>query len=660
MAIYALFGAVALGALSQVPGAAAQRARTMVAVLPVAALLILLGTALAVSTWAAVAGMLVVGFAVAFAGVGGPRLVGLAAGLQLFYILPCFPPYAPATVGSRLVGVSVGVLLLALAQLLVWPDRAPEGYQPRLARACSRLADYAQALFTAGGVVAQRSAQEAAEALRPSRLPPELRPAGPGRRDRARSQAAGALRFALGRLSELRRVPAAAGSTPATRNPPTASAGALLTQATATSRASADCLTGGAAPDTDALAEAVTAFQRARREQGYGDPHALRANTLAASAADGVWVLGTAVRLASGVPTAVPDRTGRFWYAGEHDPALWWRRLRGHLTPRSVHFQGAVRVALALAAARLVAGALDLQHGFWVLLATLTLMRSRAADTRTALTPVVTGTVVGALAAAALLVVVGADIEVYAIALPPTMLLAFAIGALLGPAWAQGLFTLFIAMAFTQLAPASLQLAEARVVDVLTGAAVGVLAGAAAWPRGGAGELRRDTTDFLAAAGDTVRETVSVLAGAAPAHGALARARQAMLLADPSYGMYQAERPDPRLSTVDWQAVFVAGDHIVHGAEALLAQWAAGALAPWAEAVTADAGRVEQACDDLAAALREPRPSPPTRCDVTLSGIRNARVVDVEVWLGGVADDLARVMPRPPRDTVSTERSTTG
>ena len=652
MAIYALFGAVALGALSQVPGAAAQRARTMVAVLPVAALLILLGTALAVSTWAAVAGMLVVGFAVAFAGVGGPRLVGLAAGLQLFYILPCFPPYAPATVGSRLVGVSVGVLLLALAQLLVWPDRAPEGYQPRLARACSRLADYAQALFTAGGVVAQRSAQEAAEALRPSRLPPQLRPAGAGRRDRARGHAAGALRFALARLSELARVPAGGGGRPAAGDPLTPAASALLIQAAAVTRASAGCLTGGAAPDPDALAEAVTAFQRARRERGGGDPAALRADALAVAAADGVWVLATAVRLAGGVPTAAPDRTGRFWYARERDPALWWRQLRAHLTPRSVHFQGAVRVALALAAARLVAGVLDLQHGFWVLLATLTLMRSRAADTRTALTPVVTGTVVGALAAAALLVVVGADIEVYAIALPPTMLLAFAVGVLLGPAWAQALFTLFVTMAFTQLAPASWQLAEARLVDVLTGAAVGVLAGAAAWPRGGAGELRRDTTDFLAAAGDTVAETVSVLAGAAPARGAPARARQAMLLADASHGMYQAERPDPRLSTVDWQATFVAGDHIVHGAEALLAQWAAGAPAPWAESMTADARRVERACDHLAAALREPTPSTPPRGDVTPTGIRDARVVDVEVWLGGVADDLARVILAPPEDTV--------
>jgi len=103
---------------------------------------------------------------------------------------------------------------------------------------------------------------------------------------------------------------------------------------------------------------------------------------------------------------------------------------------------------------------------------------------------------------------------------------------------------------------------------------------------------------------------------------------------------------------VDWQAAVVAGDHIVHGAEVLLAQCAAGALAPWAESVTTDARRVERACDDLAATLLEPTPSTPGRGDVTLSGITlsgvcDSWVVDVEVWLGGVADDLARVVLAP-------------
>ena len=68
MAPYALFGAVALGALSQIPGSPAQRARTLLAVLPVGWVLVTLGTLLSVSTATATAGMFVLGFAVSFAG----------------------------------------------------------------------------------------------------------------------------------------------------------------------------------------------------------------------------------------------------------------------------------------------------------------------------------------------------------------------------------------------------------------------------------------------------------------------------------------------------------------------------------------------------------------------------------------------------------------
>ena len=63
---------------------------------------------------------------------------------------------------------------------------------------------------------------------------------------------------------------------------------------------------------------------------------------------------------------------GRTQASHRRAPWLWWHRFREHLTPRSVYFQGAVRLALALSAARLLAGVLNLSHGFWVLLAILT------------------------------------------------------------------------------------------------------------------------------------------------------------------------------------------------------------------------------------------------------------------------------------------------
>src|SRR6185312_9506412 len=108
--------------------------------LPVGYLLVTAGTLLSVSNGAAAAGMFVVGFLVSYAGVGGPRLVGLTAGAQLLYILPCFPPYDPGSLGYRLAGLTLGVLLLAAAEVTLWPDPTPTPYTTKLADAVGALA----------------------------------------------------------------------------------------------------------------------------------------------------------------------------------------------------------------------------------------------------------------------------------------------------------------------------------------------------------------------------------------------------------------------------------------------------------------------------------------------------------------------------------------
>lgn len=107
MATYGLFSAVALGFLSQIPGPAVRRSLTLLRSVPVALLLVTAGTLVAGNIWAATAGILVFGFVIAYSAAGGPVLGGLGTGLQLFFILACFPPYAPDTLISRLVGVGV-------------------------------------------------------------------------------------------------------------------------------------------------------------------------------------------------------------------------------------------------------------------------------------------------------------------------------------------------------------------------------------------------------------------------------------------------------------------------------------------------------------------------------------------------------------------------
>ena len=122
--------------------------------------------------------MLVVGFAVAFAGVGGPRIAGVANGLQLFYVLPCFPPYDPASLPQRLIGLTIGIGLVAVADRLLWPAGAPEPFRTRLADAVDAVAHYVTGLPADGP-------REAAEAAVQASAPAAACPRRSGRPARA-------------------------------------------------------------------------------------------------------------------------------------------------------------------------------------------------------------------------------------------------------------------------------------------------------------------------------------------------------------------------------------------------------------------------------------------------------------------------------------------
>jgi hypothetical protein len=667
MAPYALFGAVALGILSQVPGSPAERARILLAVLPVGWVLVTVGTLLSVSTAAATAGMFVLGFLVSFVGVGGPRLVGLAAGMQLLYILPSFPPYDPGSLGWRLAGVTLAVLLLAAAELVVWPDPVPERYTAKLGTAVGALAGCLTALADGwtGRVGPQEgdrltallpAATEAAEALRPSRSPPTERPASAGRRDRALTAAAGTARLLLGRTVDLHEADAhRATGLPA--------AAALLRAAAAGSGAAAAWLRtegrdGAPVPGTDDLTAALATF-RAERAATPADgvpPDRLRLGSLALSLGDWTKSLVAAVRVVAGAPIGTdPTSPSALWFAHESTPRLWWQRLREHLTVRSVYFQGALRLAVALGVARLLAGVLDLSHGFWVLLTILTLLRASAAETRALLWPALVGTTVGSLGAAALLV---ADIPptAFAVVLPLVMLVGFAAGPLLGLGWGQALFTLVVALVFAQVSPVDWHLAEARVVDVAVGAVIGLATGLLAWPRGGSGELHRAAATYLAAAARVVRETVDVLARGAHPGTALPAARDAGELATASWALYQTEHHPP--PSVDWQATFVAGHHAVRGAEGLRRTCPGGRLLPCADMLTADAddvaARYDRVADALArrdrSALTAAPPPPPQGDWPTHLGDDLYHLVDLHVWLDGLRDDLGRIPAGTPQE----------
>lgn len=582
-ATYALFAAVALAALSQIPGSGRQRAAFLVRLLPAACFLVVAGTYLAVRTWSAVAGMVVIGFCLAFGAVAGPRQAGAAPGLQLLYILPSFPPYAPGTLGERLAGTVAGILLLVLAERYVLPDPRVPHYRDRAAEAADEAARCAATREEPPYTLPESEiarASELAMALRPSRVPEAERPAGPGVRERALAHTGLAARTLLSRLESL--PPPAPGR-------PAEPAGLDLVRAVRESATgTAALLRRGRRPETDS-----TALRRLRTSLArtpVTDPASGVRNAALVEVADAALVLRSAAEIAvrgrAGAPDVEPARgpdglepgtepepapgpgpvrADRFWYARMGPVPLWWHRLAGHAGPRSVYFQNAVRLALALAVARTVAGVVSLPHGFWAMLAVLSLTRTTAVQTRATVRLALIGTCLGALAAGGILVLAGEASVLYEVVLPPLMLVAFCVGPVRGVGWAQAMFTLVIAMAFAQLAPVTWQLAEVRFVDVLVGSVIGVVCGLLAWPRGAHDELGRAAAGLLRACADDVELATASFGRDRPAEPDQ-RVQHALIMAESAYAQYQAERQRPAEPGQDWQAAMMTGHHVLWGA----------------------------------------------------------------------------------------------
>lgn len=573
-ATYAVFAAVAMAGLSRIPGTGRQRAAMLLRLVPACWVLITIGTYLAVRTWSAALGMLVVGFALAFTAVGGPRPAGAAPGLQLMYILPSFPPYDPGSLGERLAGATTGLALLVVAEALLLPDPPTVPYRELAARAADSAQRCADELTRASCTLSDgtsREAREVSTGLRSSLVPEAERPAGASVRDRALTHTGLSLRTLLSRLPLLPPVPA---------GPDPSRAGLDALRAVRDAAEETAVLLRGRAPAGDAHAELLRARSALAAGPAAGaSPAVLRRHVAVLEAADAALAMSTAawiaVRGRAGAARAAP---GRFWYASTPAPQLWWRRLEGHAGGRSVFFQNAVRISLALAAARVIAGADSLPHGFWVLLATLTLTRTTVRETRSTVRVALTGTLIGALIVAGLLALVGTDTTVYAAALPPLMLVAFTLGPVKGVGWAQAMFTLVVALVFAQLAPATWQLAEVRLLDVLTGSAIGAVFGLLAWPRGAQDELRRSVAVMLRSAAEAVVATTAQLAAggvrkpvlAAPGHRSL---QHAVILAESAYAQFQSEPKEPAVTSAgqDWQATLMAGHHTLWGAVRLLA-----------------------------------------------------------------------------------------
>ena len=494
-AVFAAFTAMALLAFADYGGPIRARLAAFAVTLAVALALVSVGTAVSESSWGGPVAIGAMAFAVAYATVLGGYFVAGSNAVILFAVLAAGIPAPDGAMDSRLAGTLVGGALAAAASVLLWPARPVRDAGRPLGRAAAALAAClgAETEDREASLAAARTEVRAARA----RLGDLAhRPSEPTARHRAILRLVFDLDRLLDRIAEVVRYGP---------RPPEPGKG-FLDAAEAGLGATAESLAGrrpseepaalarrwwASVPEARAaiaarVAEADPGTVAREAEEGAIAGEVAQAATLAALDAEIV-----AGRRPKSVDPAVIQLLD--------EPVLEEaaRRLRANLTLRSVYLRNALRLGVALALALALVHALDLQHGFWVVLATLAVVRTTASATSVTARRAVLGTAVGFVVSIVVILGAEADSHLY-VALLGLVIFAAVYAARAGGVVAgQAAFTVMVVVLFSLLAPSDWTLALVRVQDVVAGALVGVAIGLIAWPRGAAGQLPGAVADVV-------------------------------------------------------------------------------------------------------------------------------------------------------------------
>jgi len=171
------------------------------------------------------------------------------------------------------------------------------------------------------------------------------------------------------------------------------------------------------------------------------------------------------------------------------------RLLSSSASLRSVWFLNSVRGALAVAVAVAVADVTNVQHGFWVVLGTLSVLRTNAASTGATALRALGGTVVGFFIGAGLIIAIGSHTTALWVALPIAVLIAAYAPGTFPFAIGQAFFTVTISILFNILVPVGWKVGVVRLEDVAIGAGVSAVVGIFFWPRGASRIVADDLAD---------------------------------------------------------------------------------------------------------------------------------------------------------------------
>jgi uncharacterized membrane protein YccC len=187
--------------------------------------------------------------------------------------------------------------------------------------------------------------------------------------------------------------------------------------------------------------------------------------------------------------------------------------LKAHATPSSASFRNSVRGAISLAAAVFVIEIASVQHGFWVALATFSVLRSTALGTGSTIFEALGGTVIGIVIGGAFIYAIGTDEAVLWAVLPVAVLLAAYSSRAMTFGAGQAGFTVTLLILFNIIVPTGWQIGLLRAEDVAIGCGISLLVGLLFWPRGIDSLLRESLGTAFARAADYAAAAAERVAG---------------------------------------------------------------------------------------------------------------------------------------------------
>ncbi len=517
--LFAVFGSFALLLFADFGGPARARLRANLGLFSAGVVLIVAGTLCSSHAATAVIGMAVFGFVVLFAGAVSPQAAVGATAALLTFVLPVAVPADASAIGSRLAGWALAGAVSLPAVMLVWSQRWHDPLRKKVAAAATSVADLVDA--HAEGHLdpeARRRADRAMVELRAQYEATPYRPAGAGPTDTALVRLVSRLEW----VGENALIPLEARASLAddVTSPPLQRAVSRVLRGIADLVGRDDALTATSA--TDALVDDVDGLVQARRvsreaawqdlvaradppdgpgrraSDELGGPHPLW--SVDPTYPTRMLAIATEMTAELAIESVPGHRGVGRWDRIAATVRTWLGDASARLTFRSVWFRNSLRGAAALALAVAVVEVTDVRHGFWVVLGTLSVLRSNALGTGANALRAVIGTVAGFVVGSLVLLALGTHLDLLWVVLPFAVLLAGVAPSALSFTAGQAGFTIAVVIIFNILDPVGTTVGLIRVEDVAIGAGVSVVVGLLFWPRGAVAELARTMSEAYAGA----------------------------------------------------------------------------------------------------------------------------------------------------------------